>query len=168
MVGSILLTCPHWGESDVDYLLAQKMVLERQKSISNPLPYWAGRDLSSSVSKPDTIPESPKPHSKLLPPMGDAFLLIPHSTQRVDLLSMLQAAADKPPPAVNPGLPVWSDFPDVQPLNINIRGGMDISQEKIDMDHNQFFNPQAGFGSQQEVATTKSAFFFITYNLSNW
>lgn len=97
------------------------------------------------------ITESPKPHLKLLPPMGDASHLIPQSTQHVDLLSTLQAAADNPPsPSVNPGLPVWSNFPAVQYLNSSNHGGMDIIQDKIDMHHSQLLNSQTGFGAQQQ------------------
>ncbi|KAJ6827105.1 uncharacterized protein M6B38_367660 [Iris pallida] len=142
------------GESmkDMNYLLAQRVSLERQRSIPTSvptsLPYWTGRDTSSMVSKSDIIPESPSPQSKFLPPVGEVPRQVP---QQVDFLSLLQAAADKSPsPAVNSALPAWSSFPELRPLNNLVHGGMDIIKDRIDLQQNQHINSQTGFGAQQQ------------------
>ena len=136
--------------NDMNYLLAQRMSLERQRSLPTAFPYWSGRDASSVGLKPDLVPESPSPHSKFLSHVGDPSRQIPQSPQQVDLLSMLQAAADKSSsPAVN-SAPVWPNTNDVQSLNNLVHGGMDIIKDKIDVHHNQHIASQTGFGAQQQ------------------
>ncbi|KAG1368483.1 PERQ amino acid-rich with GYF domain-containing protein 2 [Cocos nucifera] len=138
--------------SDVNYLLAQRSLLDRQRSLSNPLPYWPGTDVSSVAPKLDMIPDPSKPPSKLLLPMGDNSHQILQSPQNVDLLSILHAAADKSPsPALNSGVPSWSNFPDARPLGHTIHGGVEISQDTIDMQQNQHLPSWLGFGLQQQV-----------------
>ncbi|KAJ6815448.1 uncharacterized protein M6B38_133100 [Iris pallida] len=137
---------------DMNYLLAQRVSLERQSSIptSYPtvLPYWPGRDTSSMLSKSDKIPESHSTQPKFLPPMGEVPCQVP---QQVDLLSLLQAAADKSSsPAANSAVSAWSSFPDVQPLNNLVHGGTDIIKDRIDLQQqNQHITSQTGFGAQQ-------------------
>ncbi|KAJ0981917.1 hypothetical protein J5N97_010172 [Dioscorea zingiberensis] len=143
--------------SDLNYLLSQQLSLERQKSLPNPLPFWPGRDASSIPPKTDFFPTTPLSNSKSLPLTGDAALHVPQVPQHPDLLSLLQANADKSPsPAVNSGLSVWSNFPDVQPLNSNVHGGIGIVQDKIEMHHNQHFAPQSGFGVQLQRPQTQN------------
>ncbi|KAM0937907.1 putative GYF domain-containing protein [Dioscorea sansibarensis] len=142
--------------SDLNYLLSHQLSLERQKSLPNPLSFWPGRDTSANTSKADLFPSSPLPSSKSLPLAGDAVRHIPQ-TQHTDLLSMLQANAEKSPsPAVNSGLSVWSNFPGAQPLNSNVHGGMGIVQDNIEIHHNQHFAPQAGFGVQHQRLQTQN------------
>ncbi|XP_010942032.1 protein ESSENTIAL FOR POTEXVIRUS ACCUMULATION 1 isoform X2 [Elaeis guineensis] len=138
--------------SDVNYLLAQRSLLDRQRSLSNTLPYWPGSDVSSVVPKLDMTSDPSKPPSKLLPAMGDNSHQILQSPQNVDLLSILHAAADKSPsPAVNSGVPSWSNFPDARSLGHIIHGGMEISQDTIDMHQDQHLPSRIGFGLQQQM-----------------
>ncbi|XP_077233303.1 protein ESSENTIAL FOR POTEXVIRUS ACCUMULATION 1-like isoform X2 [Tasmannia lanceolata] len=138
--------------SDLNYLMAQRMSLERQWSLPNARPYWPGRDAASMASKSVAIPESPAPHLKLLPPMAEGLHQIPHSPQHVDLMSILQVVADKSSsPAVNNEVATRSNVPDVRSLtNTSVQGGMNILQDKMEMHHNQHFMPPAGYGVQQQ------------------
>ncbi|KAK1276349.1 Zinc finger CCCH domain-containing protein 19 [Acorus gramineus] len=105
--------------NDLNYLLAQKMSLERQRSLSNALQYWPGNDAASM--------------------------------QHVDLLSILQAAMDKPPASVvNNGATGWSNIPDVRSNN-TVHGSVDILQDKADIHQNSHFASQAGFGIQHQT-----------------
>ncbi|OVA04520.1 GYF [Macleaya cordata] len=125
---------------DLNYLLAQRMSLERQRSLPSPHSYWPGRDAASMVPKVEIVPDTP-PHSKILPQVVDSPRQIPQP-QNVDLMSMLQGAADKSPSVVNNGVTGWSNFP--------VQGGLDIRQDKMDMHHNQHFPPQSPYGIQQQ------------------
>ncbi|XP_058069051.1 protein ESSENTIAL FOR POTEXVIRUS ACCUMULATION 1 isoform X3 [Magnolia sinica] len=139
--------------SDLNYLLAQKMSLEQQRSLPNPLPYWPGRDTAPMVPKVEIVPDSPTPHSRLLQPMAESAHQFSHSPQHVDMRSrsILQAIADKSSsPAVNNGGAPWSNFPDVRSLSNTIQGGMDVVQDKMDAHHNQHFVPPGGYGIQQQ------------------
>ncbi|EHA8588928.1 GYF protein [Cocos nucifera] len=145
---------PSVGEigSDVNYLLAQRSLLDRQRSLPNAVPYWSGRDISSIAPNLDMISDPSKPYSKLLPPMGDNSHQILQSPQHVDLVSILHAAADKSPSsAVNSGVPSWSNFPDARSMNNTIHGGMEISKDMLDMRHNQHLPSQIGLGLQQQM-----------------
>ncbi|KAL4649920.1 hypothetical protein ACB092_01G049300 [Castanea dentata] len=121
------------------YLLAKRMALERQRSLTNPYPYWPGRDAASLVSKSDVVPDSPTPHSKLLSAINDNPVQ-PHS-QNADFLSLVQGLSDRSSSGGNNGLAGWSNFP--------VQGGTDPLQTKIDFHHDQNFPPQA-FGIQQQ------------------
>ncbi|KAF8406421.1 hypothetical protein HHK36_008508 [Tetracentron sinense] len=124
------------------YLLAKRMSLEQQKSVPNPHTYWPGRDAASMVPKVETVPDSPTPHSKLLPPVADSPCQLPHP-QNVDLMSILQGVSDKSSSfAVNNGVSGWSNFP--------IQGGLDLRQDKTEMHHSQHFTPQAAYSIQQQ------------------
>ncbi|KAK1322828.1 Zinc finger CCCH domain-containing protein 19 [Acorus calamus] len=168
--------------NDLNYLLAQKMSLERQRSLSNPLQYWPGNDAASMVSKTkllpnnplqplpnnpsqllphntsqllpnnlsQLLPSNPTQHSKLMPPVTDSSHLIPQPQQHVDLLSILQAAMDKPPASVvNNGATGWPNIPDVRSNN-SVHGSVDILQDKADIHQNSHFASQAGFGIQHQ------------------
>lgn len=121
------------------YLLAKRMALERQRSLTNPYPYWSGRDAASLVSKSDVVPDSPTPHSKLLSSINDNPIQ-PHS-QNADFLSLVQGLSDRSSSGGNNGLAGWSNFP--------VQGGTDPLQNKMDFHHDQNFPPQA-FGIQQQ------------------
>ncbi|KAI3946143.1 hypothetical protein MKX01_024899 [Papaver californicum] len=121
---------------DLNYLLAQKMALERQRSIPSPHSYWPGRDAAPMVPSTDIVPETPS-HAKLLPSV-DSQRQIP-LPQNMDLMSLLQGVADKSP-VVNNGVSGWSNFP--------VQGG--IRQEKTDLHQNQHFPPLSPYGLQQQ------------------
>ncbi|MCL7032798.1 hypothetical protein MKW94_014567 [Papaver nudicaule] len=121
---------------DVNYLMAQKMALERQRSIPSPHSYWPGRDAAPMVPNADIVPETP-PHAKLLPSV-DSSRQIP-LPQSMDLMSLLQGVADKSP-VVNNGASAWSNFP--------VQGVM--RQEKTDLHQNQQFPPLSPYGLQQQ------------------
>ncbi|KAF9620316.1 hypothetical protein IFM89_011051 [Coptis chinensis] len=124
---------------DLNYLLAQRMSLERQRSIPNPHSYWPGRDMGPA--KAEFVPESPIPHSNLLPSMVDSSRQVPY-TPSGDLVSLLQGVADKSgSSAINNGASSWTNFP--------VQGGLDMRQDKMDIHHNQFF-PHASYGVQHQ------------------
>ncbi|KAI5428737.1 hypothetical protein KIW84_033653 [Lathyrus oleraceus] len=61
------------GPSGVDginnpYFLAQRMELERQRSLPNPYPCWPGIDTTSFL--PKSVPDA-SPYSKLMPLLSD-------------------------------------------------------------------------------------------------
>ncbi|XP_040997643.1 protein ESSENTIAL FOR POTEXVIRUS ACCUMULATION 1-like [Juglans microcarpa x Juglans regia] len=122
------------------YLLAKRMALEQQRSLSNPYPYWPGRDAASLVSKSDIVPDSTAPQSKLLSSINDNPCQPLHS-QNADFLS-LQGISDRSTSGVNNGLPGWSNF--------QIQSGTDPLQNKIDFHHDPNFPSQAPFGIQQQ------------------
>ncbi|ONK59625.1 uncharacterized protein A4U43_C08F8390 [Asparagus officinalis] len=136
--------------SDMNYLLAQRMSLERQKSIPTALPYWSGRDASLIGAKPDMVPELPSPQSKFLPHVGEASGQIPQSPQQVDFLSLLQAASGKPSSSAVTSAPVWPNATEVSSLNNLVHGGMDMIKDKMDMHLNQHITSQGGFGAQHQ------------------
>ncbi|XP_072987243.1 protein ESSENTIAL FOR POTEXVIRUS ACCUMULATION 1-like isoform X1 [Typha latifolia] len=141
--------------NDVHYLLAQKRLMERQKSIPNPLPYWSGRDALSMTPNMTAISDS-NIHSKLLPQMGDASCRTLQSPQNVDLLSILQSSADKPPlPAGNSGVPLWSNFLEARNLNSNLHGGNGIPRDAVNLHHNMHIPPQIGLTVQQQSMLTQ-------------
>ncbi|XP_042519960.1 protein ESSENTIAL FOR POTEXVIRUS ACCUMULATION 1-like isoform X2 [Macadamia integrifolia] len=124
---------------DLNYLLAQRISLEGQRSLSKPHPYWPGQDTASMVPKAELVPDSSS-HSKLLPSMVDGHPQIPHR-QNVDLMSILQGGASDKSSSVN-GVTSWSNFP--------VQSGLDNRQDKIDKHHNQPYPVQAAYGMQQQ------------------
>ncbi|XP_042494717.1 protein ESSENTIAL FOR POTEXVIRUS ACCUMULATION 1-like isoform X2 [Macadamia integrifolia] len=126
--------------NDLNYLLAQRISLERQRSLPNPHPYWPGRDAASMVPKAELVPD-PSSHSKLLSSMVDGHLQIPH-IQNKDFMSVLQGgASDNSSSSVN-GISSWSNFP--------VQSGLDARQDKIDMHHNQPYSGQTAYVMQQQ------------------
>lgn len=109
------------AETDINYLLAQKLSLEQQKSVPNSGQHWPGGDhlpMLSPSQKHGTVPGTTGMFSNLLPPMDDSSRQV--LPQKVDLLSMLKSS-DKPPqspmqkpanaaaPGPTPGFPLWSN-----------------------------------------------------------
>ncbi|KAI8015691.1 GRB10-interacting GYF protein 2 [Camellia lanceoleosa] len=130
---------PGMESGDNLYLLAKRMTLERQRSLSNTYPYWQGRDAAPMVPNSDIVQDSTNPHSKLLSSIGDNPRQQPHSQ---NLMSILQGLPDRPTSSFNNGVSGWSTFP--------VQGGLDPLQEKLDLHHRQSFLPQAAFGIQQQ------------------
>lgn len=122
------------------YMLAQRMALERQRSLPTPYPYWPGRDAATLAPKPD-IPDAP-PHSKLLPSVSDNSRQ-PQS-QNADLMSIFQGLSDRSSVGLNSSVPGWPNYP--------VQGGLDPLQNKIDLNYDQKY-PQMPFGMQQRLQT---------------
>lgn len=121
----------------LNYPLAQRMSLEQQGSLPNPLPLWSGKDPASTSSNRDIVLNSPTQNSKLISLVADTPHSVSQVSQHVDLLSILQASAEKaPPPAVNSSVP-RPNFPNARLLNKTIHSGMDIQ-------------PLAEYGSQSQ------------------
>uniref|UniRef100_A0A1D1YRQ5 PERQ amino acid-rich with GYF domain-containing protein 2 n=2 Tax=Anthurium amnicola TaxID=1678845 RepID=A0A1D1YRQ5_9ARAE len=140
------------GESgnDLNHPLAQKM-LERQQSLPNHLPFWMGKDPATINPKPEFGLDTPAQYSKILPPMVDMPRSSARVSQHADLLSILEAAADKTSPAVNTSVPSWLNFPDTQSLvNNPMHTGMSAVKDNIDVHHNQHFASQAGYVVQPQ------------------
>jgi hypothetical protein len=110
------------AETDINYLLAQKLLLEKQKSVPNPGQHCPSADPLPMVSpsqKQGTLSGTNSIFSKLLPPMEESCHQV--QPQKVDLLSMLKSSSDKPPqspmqapvtaasPGPTPGFPLWSN-----------------------------------------------------------
>lgn len=119
-------------------LLAQRMNLERQKSMAQSYPYWPSRDGAPVVPSPDILRNSTLPQANLLSTIGD----IPRQSlpQNVEMLSILQGLSDRSSGGVNNGLGGWPNF--------SVQGGIDPFKDKIDLHHGQNF-PQAAYGMQQ-------------------
>ncbi|WCJ35164.1 GYF domain-containing protein [Euphorbia peplus] len=130
---------PTGGDGGNDmYLMAKRMALERQRSLSNPYSYLPGRDAASMASHTEALSDSPLPHAKLLSALTDNPRQPPHS-QSAELMSILQGSAS----GVNNGVSGWSNFP--------VQSGLDPLQNKIDLHHTQNFPPQVSFGQQQRL-----------------
>ncbi|EEF52556.1 conserved hypothetical protein [Ricinus communis] len=123
------------GGNDL-YLLAKRMALERQRSLSSPYPYWPGRDAALAASKSEVLADSPMAHAKLLSSLTENPRQPPLS-QSAELMSILQGPAS----GINNGVTGWSNFP--------IQGSLDSLQDKIDPHHSQNFPPQPPFGQQR-------------------
>ncbi|OEL16447.1 hypothetical protein BAE44_0022534 [Dichanthelium oligosanthes] len=131
---------------NMNYLLAQKGLLERQNSLQNPVPYWSGDAVpSSQAPNKDMAPEASILHSKLLPSMADPSRQSLQS-QNVDLLAMLQSK-EKPQqgPAGNSGLPLWSNYPEARTVNPNMHGAQGALNMRQDLQNSQ----NIGIGIQQ-------------------
>ncbi|KAL2459066.1 GYF domain-containing protein [Forsythia ovata] len=129
------------GSGDDPYLLAKKMTLERQRSLTNPYSYWPGRDLASHSAKTDVVNDSLLAHSNLNSSISDNARA-QHNSQNVDLMSILQGLPDRSTNNVNNGTSGWLNFP--------VQGGLDPLQDKLDMHPGQNFPPQAALGTQQQ------------------
>ncbi|KAL6647808.1 hypothetical protein ACP70R_015245 [Stipagrostis hirtigluma subsp. patula] len=138
------------GESgnNMNYLLAQKGLMERQNSLQNPAPYWSGDAMSSSQThNKDTVPEASIMHSKLLPPIADPSRQSLQS-QNVDLLAMLHSKERPQVPTGNSGLPLWSNYPEARNINPNIHG-VDPTQGALNMRQDLQNSQNIGIGVQQ-------------------
>nr|XP_009397720.1 PREDICTED: uncharacterized protein LOC103982504 [Musa acuminata subsp. malaccensis] len=138
--------------NDMNYLLAQAKLLERQRVSLNPLSYWSGGDASSMASKTNMISDSSVAHAKLLPSAGDLSPQILQSPQHVDLLSLLHAGADKPPSqSANSAVSSHSNFANAPTVNNPIRGGVEYPSDVVSMHYNQYMPNQIRLGVQRQV-----------------
>ncbi|KAL0432425.1 UNVERIFIED_CONTAM: protein ESSENTIAL FOR POTEXVIRUS ACCUMULATION 1 [Sesamum latifolium] len=135
-------TLPPFGSNSGDdpYLLAKKMMLERQRSLPNPYSIWPGRDAASSGAKTDLLNDTSLAHSQLLSSIADSARGQNHS-QNLDLMSVLQALPERASSTGNNAMSGWLNFP--------FHGGFDQHQDKLDI-HSQNFPPQSGIGIQQQ------------------
>ncbi|KAG8100835.1 hypothetical protein GUJ93_ZPchr0013g37321 [Zizania palustris] len=118
--------------NNMNYLLAQKIFLERQKSVQNPVSFWSGDGIPAAQVQGKDIPsEASTLHTKLHPTMAD----LPRQalqTQNVDFLAMLHSAEKPQPPASNSGLPAWSNYTEAK--NLDPHGyGVDLTQGSLNM-----------------------------------
>ncbi|KAL8466642.1 hypothetical protein ACS0TY_035621 [Phlomoides rotata] len=120
---------------DDPYLLAQKMMLERQRSLPKPYPIWPGRDAAPIAPKTDLVNDTSLAQSKLLSSIADNALLEKYS-QNVDLMSARQGLAER----ANSG--GWLNFP--------IQGALDPLHDKLDIHQSQNFPQQSATGIQQQ------------------
>ncbi|KAL0369072.1 UNVERIFIED_CONTAM: protein ESSENTIAL FOR POTEXVIRUS ACCUMULATION 1 [Sesamum calycinum] len=135
---------PPFGSNSADdpYLVAKKMMLERQRSLPNPYSIWPGRDGASSGAKTDILNDTSLAHSKLLSSIADSARGQNHS-QNLDLMSVLQALPERATSTGNNAMNGWLNFP--------FHRGFDQHQDKLDI-HSQNFPPQSGIGIQQQMA----------------
>ncbi|CAI9763713.1 unnamed protein product [Fraxinus pennsylvanica] len=136
------------GSGDDPLLLAKKTTLERQRSLTNPYSYWPGRDLASHSAKTDVVNDSLLAHSNLNSSILDNARA-QHSSQNVDLMSILQGLPDRSTNNVNNGTSGWLNFP--------VQGGLDPHQDKLDVHPGQNFPPQAALGTQQQRLQSQSS-----------
>lgn len=150
------------AETDINYLLAQKLLVEKQKSVPNPGQHWPGGDplpILSPSQKQGTLSGTSSIFSKLLPPMEDSSRQV--QPQKVDLLSMLKSSSDKPPqspmqapvtaaaPGPTPGFPLWSgqhegqNPPGAIPMQPNLHASPQIPRF-IPQQNQQLQLPQLG------------------------
>ncbi|XP_045799293.1 protein ESSENTIAL FOR POTEXVIRUS ACCUMULATION 1-like [Trifolium pratense] len=139
------------GTSGVDggnnpYLLAQRMALERQRSLTNPYPYWPGVDAGSLPPKPDIVPDA-SPLSKLMSSMSSNSRQL--QSQNSELNSVIQGLSDRGSAGLNNGVASWSNYP--------LQGGLNPLQNNIDLHRDQNFIP---FGIQQQTYQAPNQFSF--------
>lgn len=130
------------NSGDDPYLLAKKIMLERQRSLPSPYPFWPGRDAAAIASKTDLVGDPSLARQNLLSSMADNALAQNHS-QNVDLMSARQGLAERANPNVNNGVGGWLNFP--------VQGGLDPLQDKLDIHQSQNFPPQSAIGMQQRL-----------------
>ncbi|XP_057785795.1 protein ESSENTIAL FOR POTEXVIRUS ACCUMULATION 1 isoform X2 [Salvia miltiorrhiza] len=137
-------TLPSLGGNGGDdpYLLAKKMMLERQRSVPSPYPFWPGRDAAAISTKTDLVGDASLARQNLLSSIADNALAQNHS-QNVDLMPSRQGLAERPSSNVNNGMGGWLNFP--------VQGGLDPLQDKLDIHHSQNFPPQSAVGMQQRL-----------------
>lgn len=126
----------------LNYLLAQRLSLEQQQALPNHSPFWSGMDPASLVPKSELALDPPTQSSQNVPSLAE----IPSSVsqaQHVDLLSILQAAAEKAPPSTS--VPAWPNIHDPRSLKNTTNSGMDILKDNMDMHPNQHFSSPAGY-----------------------
>ncbi|XP_074557295.1 protein ESSENTIAL FOR POTEXVIRUS ACCUMULATION 1-like [Curcuma longa] len=135
--------------SETNYLSTQARLLERQRSLMNPVSYWSGGDSSSGPGpKTDLVPDS-SPQSKLFPSTMDSPVQTLKS-QQVDLLSLLQAGADKAVSRTGGyGASFLSNFSDAATVNNPLHAGTELPAEVLSMHYNQHLPSQMRFGGQQ-------------------
>ncbi|KAG6585608.1 Protein ESSENTIAL FOR POTEXVIRUS ACCUMULATION 1, partial [Cucurbita argyrosperma subsp. sororia] len=120
------------------FLLAQRMELERQRSLTNPYAFWPGIDATSKVSKPDISLDDPIQQAKLLSSIIDQSR---QTAQSADMSAILQGLSDKAPPGIS-DVAGWSKFAS--------QHASDPLQSKLDLHHDLNVPLQAPFGFQQQ------------------
>ncbi|CAI9777826.1 unnamed protein product [Fraxinus pennsylvanica] len=128
------------GSGDDLHLLAKKMTLERQRSLTNPYSHWPGRDLASHLAKTD-VNDSLLAHSNLNSSILDTARG-QHNSQNVDLMSILRGFPDRSTNNVNNGTSGW--------LNVPVQGGLGTLQDELDVHPGQNFPSQPALGPQQQ------------------
>ncbi|XP_074567865.1 protein ESSENTIAL FOR POTEXVIRUS ACCUMULATION 1-like isoform X2 [Curcuma longa] len=140
------------GESgnDTNYHSAQTRLLERQRSLVNPVSYLSVGDPSSVPGpKTDLISES-LPQSRLFPSVMDSSNQTP-KPQQIDLLSLLHAGADKSVSLTGGhGVSSFSNFSDVATVSNLLHAGAELPAEVLSMHYNQHLLSQIKFGGQQQ------------------
>ncbi|XP_021754626.1 uncharacterized protein LOC110719949 isoform X3 [Chenopodium quinoa] len=129
---------PGAESADALNLLAQRINLERQKSLNQSYLYWPNRDGAPVVPSPDIVMNSSVPQANLHSTIGD--IPLQSLPQNVEMMSILQGLSDRPSSGVNNGLSGWPNF--------SVQGGIDPFKDKIDLHHGQNF-PQVPYGMQQ-------------------
>ncbi|XP_047975785.1 protein ESSENTIAL FOR POTEXVIRUS ACCUMULATION 1-like [Salvia hispanica] len=128
------------NNGDDPYILAKKMMLERQRSLPSPYQFWPGRDAAAIAAKTDLVGDASLARQNLLSSVADNALA--HS-QNVDLMSSRQGIAERPSSNVNNGMGGWLNFP--------VQGGQDPLQNKLDNHHSPNFPPQSASSLQQRL-----------------
>ncbi|CAA3024776.1 GYF domain containing [Olea europaea subsp. europaea] len=129
------------GIGDDPCLLAKKMTLERQRSLTNPYSYWPGRDVASHSAKSDVVKDSLLAQSNLNSSISENARA-QHSSQNVDLMSLLQGLPDRSTNNVKNETGAWLNYP--------VQGGLEQLRDKLDSHFGQNFPPQAALGIQQQ------------------
>ncbi|KAK6115360.1 hypothetical protein DH2020_007629 [Rehmannia glutinosa] len=136
------------NSGDDPYLLANKLTLERQRSLSNPYSLWPGRDAASIAANTDSVNETALAHSKLLSSIADNARAQHHS-QNVESMSVLQGLYDRSTSTVNNGTGGWVNFPSQR--------GLDPLQEKLDIRQSQNIPPQSALSMIQQRLQPQNA-----------
>ncbi|XP_047975783.1 protein ESSENTIAL FOR POTEXVIRUS ACCUMULATION 1-like isoform X2 [Salvia hispanica] len=142
--GNISNKLPSVGGNSGDdpYILAKKMMLERQRSLPSPYQFWPGRDAAAIAAKTDLVGDASLARQNLLSSIADNALA-QNNSQNVDLLTSRQGIAERPSSNVNNGMGGWLNFP--------VQGGLDPLQNKLDIHHSQNFPPQSASSLQQRL-----------------
>ncbi|KAL9248468.1 ESSENTIAL FOR POTEXVIRUS ACCUMULATION 1-like protein [Drosera capensis] len=132
--------------ADALNLLANRMAVERQRSLPNPFLYWPARDVATVAPNPEIPRDSPiPPQSTLLSSMAEFSREPSHP----------QGFSDRSSASINNGVGGWPNFP--------VQGGLESFKNKIDMHQGQGF-PQAALGLQQQPPTVAS---LLTQTIDN-
>ncbi|CAA6657584.1 unnamed protein product [Spirodela intermedia] len=115
---------------------------EQQQALPNHPPFWSGMDPASLAPKSELVLDSSAQSSQNVPSLAEIPTSVSQA-QHVDLLSILQAAAEKAPPSTS--VPAWPNFHDPRSLKNTANSGMDILKDNIDMHPNQHFSSPAGY-----------------------
>ncbi|KAG6406422.1 hypothetical protein SASPL_134022 [Salvia splendens] len=130
------------NNGDDPYILAKKMMLERQRSLPSPYQFWSGRDAAAIAAKTDLVGDASLAHQNLLSSVADNALA-QNNSQNVELVSSRQGIAERPSSNVNNGMGGWLNFP--------VQGGLDPLHNKLDIHHSQNFPPLSAISLQQRL-----------------
>ncbi|KAG8389942.1 hypothetical protein BUALT_Bualt01G0031600 [Buddleja alternifolia] len=130
-----------YNSGDDPYLLAKKMILERERSLSNPYSFWPGREAAPISARTDIVNDTSLAHSKILSSIADSARPQHHS-QNVGLMSALQGLPERSTSNVNNGVGGWLNFP--------VQAVSDPRQD-MGLHHSHNFPPQSAFGIQMQM-----------------